>query len=95
MRRAIYAPKATDYVNKTDLTDNGNCMDDFERFCEKCKNNENEIWSATISEIADYLEAKKDLVITNEKITNNLDTDWYLEVKGKKVVVPAGGSYGK
>lgn len=86
---------ATDYVNKTDPTDNGNYMDDLERFCAKCQNNESEIWSATISDIADYLAAKKELVITSEKITNNSDTDLYLEVRGKKIVIPAKGSYGK
>lgn len=86
---------ARDYIEKTDPTDNGNYMDNLERFCSRCKDAEKQIWSATMGEIAEYIHAKDSLTITSNKIINNSDIPVFLEVKGKKISILPGGSYGK
>lgn len=66
--------------------------DDLQRFADLYGNRPQDYYYAPVGEIFDYADAVKQIVVTDNEVTNPTQTDVYLTVDGEKQVLKAGQS---
>ncbi|MBO4367564.1 MAG: hypothetical protein J5859_02520, partial [Clostridia bacterium] len=65
----------------------------LEEFCRRFGNRPSEFWYASVGEIFDYEDAVKRAVVSDTSVYNPSETDVYVEISGKRVIIPKGQKY--
>ena len=61
-------------------------------FCRRYGNRPNNFWYATVSQVFDYEDAVKSVVVTDSEIRNPSSTDLYIRINGENVILLANSS---